>query len=159
MTETLGTLSLRAPSARSNRMVARMLHTPGVQRVIGRALALITFTGRRTGTVYTTPVSYRREGDTVIVLTKVGRRWWRNLVPEAPVRLRLAGHDLAGTAHAQVSDESDLTTIREALADRRFDAKAFGIALQKDGRPSEADTRTLLGQVVVVRIALSSTGH
>ena len=39
---------------------------------------LITFTGRKTGKVFTTPVRFIRNGETVRCFTSSGTRWWRN---------------------------------------------------------------------------------
>ncbi|HEX6255956.1 MAG TPA: hypothetical protein VFZ70_09115 [Euzebyales bacterium] len=39
----------------------RLLHTPGLQRWVGRGTALLTLTGRRTGQTY--PASYARDAD------------------------------------------------------------------------------------------------
>ncbi len=37
-------------------MMKLMLKTPGLEQWLGRQLALLTFTGRKTGQQYTTPV-------------------------------------------------------------------------------------------------------
>ena len=69
-------------------------------------LALITVTGRRSGRKYTFPVGYRQEGG--IVTIEVGwparKRWWRNLVGGASVRMRIRGEEREGFAEA-VGDE------------------------------------------------------
>ncbi len=70
---------------------------------------LITFTGRRSGKQYTTPVAYLGEGDTIILTTD--SPWWKNLRGGAPVRLRVKGQDLTGTAEAVTDEEA----IAEAL--------------------------------------------
>ena len=55
-------------------------------------LMLVWFTGRKSGRVYRQPVSYVREGDTL--LTPGGGRWKLNLRGGEPVRLRLEGRDV-----------------------------------------------------------------
>jgi deazaflavin-dependent oxidoreductase (nitroreductase family) len=52
-------------------------------------LMLVDHTGRRTGRTYHQPVSYVRDGDTL--LTPGGGRWTRNLRDGEPVELRVAG--------------------------------------------------------------------
>lgn len=61
-------------------------------------LMLISYAGRKTGKAYRQPVSYVRDGDTL--LTPGGGRWTRNLAGERrrPVRIRLRGRDLAARA-------------------------------------------------------------
>ncbi|HEU4758626.1 MAG TPA: nitroreductase/quinone reductase family protein [Dehalococcoidia bacterium] len=65
---------------------------------------LITVTGRRTGSPYTTPVNYVREGETLTVFSRRERRWWRNLRGGAPVVVRLKGRDLSGTGEVLPAD-------------------------------------------------------
>jgi deazaflavin-dependent oxidoreductase (nitroreductase family) len=59
---------------------------------------LITVEGRTTGRFYTTPVNYVRDGDTVTMVCRAFRRWWRNLKGGAPVTLRIRGRTLRGMA-------------------------------------------------------------
>lgn len=61
---------------------------------------LITFTGRKSGKVYTTPVQYARVEDTVYVVTSQQYVWWKNLIGGAEVEVRLRGKDYHGFAEA-----------------------------------------------------------
>jgi deazaflavin-dependent oxidoreductase (nitroreductase family) len=63
---------------------------------ISRNLMLVTHVGRRTGRTYRQPVSYVRDGDTL--LTPGGGRWTRNLQDGKPVEVRLAGHRVTARA-------------------------------------------------------------
>ena len=130
------------------------LRTPVLQRWLGRSTALITFTGRKTGRSYATPVSYARDGSTVVVLTRVGRRWWRNLTGDAPVEIRLAGHDHRATATARVGNDDDAELVSGFLAQRPFDAKAHGVPIRADGQPDRQALMDLLPNIVVARITL-----
>src|SRR5215469_12284590 len=58
-------------------------------------LMLISYTGRKTGKAYRQPVSYVRDGETL--LTPGGGRWTLNLGGGRPVRIRLRGRDLPAT--------------------------------------------------------------
>jgi deazaflavin-dependent oxidoreductase (nitroreductase family) len=69
----------------------------------GRNLMLAFVIGRKTGKTYRQPVSYVRDGDTL--LTPGGGNWKRNLVSDVPVRLRVRGKDLAATP--ELIDEPD----------------------------------------------------
>ena len=67
--------------------VARLvLQTPLHPLMSGRMM-LLSFTGRKTGRTYTTPVSYVREGNSLLV--PGGGAWWRNLESGLPARARL----------------------------------------------------------------------
>lgn len=56
------------------------------------ALMLVSFQGRKTGKRYQQPISYVRNGDTL--LTPGGGNWKRNLTEDQPVRLRLRGKEV-----------------------------------------------------------------
>jgi deazaflavin-dependent oxidoreductase (nitroreductase family) len=137
------------PPRWANAMVKGMLRTPGLQRLIGSQIALISVTGRRTGKRYTTPVSYDRQGDDVIVLTKRIRTWWRNLEADPRVEIRLAGRTVRATARIGVDGHEALATLIRFFEHRPRDATAYGLG---GDRLDEARARTLLEQVVVIRI-------
>lgn len=88
------------PSARMRRQAKLMGAANVVMRQVlslpfptplSRRLMLLTVTGRRTGKVYRQPISYVRNGETL--LTPGGGRWKLNLEPGRPVSLRIAGKD------------------------------------------------------------------
>lgn len=59
---------------------------------LGGRLMLVTLTGRRSGKTYHQPVSYVRDGNTL--LTPGGGKWKLNLQPGRPETIRLRGHDI-----------------------------------------------------------------
>jgi hypothetical protein len=64
-------------------------------------LMLISYTGVKSGKSYLQPVSYARDGETL--LTPGGGRWTLNLKNDRQVRLRLRGRDVP--AHADLVAE------------------------------------------------------
>ena len=52
--------------------------------LLSKNIMLITFTGRKSGKVYTLPVNYVRDGDVFSVVSFRHRTWWRNLRGGAP---------------------------------------------------------------------------
>ena len=64
-------------------------------------LMLIAYTGVKSGKAYRQPVSYARDGETL--LTPGGGRWTLNLKGGRPVRLRLRGRTVP--AHADLVGE------------------------------------------------------
>lgn len=88
-----------------NRLVARVLSSP-VSGLLDGSLLLLTLRGRRTGREITLPVQYAVGPDAIWVWPgrPETKTWWRNLVDEAPVRIRLRGRDVAGSAVAVRSD-------------------------------------------------------
>lgn len=138
-----------------NVLMTAMLRTPGLQRVIGRTIALITVTGRTTGRRYTTPVTYDRDGDTVTVLTKTFRTWWRNLDASPAVDLRLAGRRYRGRARASVGDPATLPQFVAFLEHRRRDARFYGITFTDEGHVDQRQAAAVLPDLVIITVTLS----
>ena len=95
-----------APFVAMNRAVNPVLRTilrsPAHRLVSGR-VALITYSGRKSGRSYTIPVFYRDKGDEVTIAVGWPERkvWWRNLTGEGgEVRLMVRGRELRGHAVA-----------------------------------------------------------
>src|SRR5215213_1728507 len=60
---------------------------------MGRSTLLFTYTGRKSGKAYTTPVNYLRDGDTLLVVSSCEHIWWKNLRAGAPVAVRVRGYN------------------------------------------------------------------
>ena len=142
------------PPKWANSMMKWALTTPGLQGMIGQGVALLTFTGRKTGKPYTIPISYHREDNIVTVITKRQRKWWHNFEAPLEVELRLAGRTYSGTAEARPSDDDTLEFMIRYLEKRPIDAKAYG--LKKDEVTREKIAR-ILPQIVVIRIEIAPT--
>jgi len=72
--------------------------------VLGRYLTAVSYTGRRSGRTFRTPVGYRRAGDvvTIQVMFPDAKKWWRNFTGEGgPLTLELPGGDRTGHAVAK----------------------------------------------------------
>jgi hypothetical protein len=78
-----------------NRIVTTILRSPW-HKMRSDHLLLLTFTGRKSGKEFTTPMRYVQKGNTVRMT--VVYPWWRNLVGEANVRVLLRGQLRTGTA-------------------------------------------------------------
>lgn len=90
-----------------NRTVTAVLHSPA-HGVFGldRFSMVLTYTGRKSGTSYSLPLAYTRDGDTITTFALFTNTvWWKNLRGGAPVTLRLRGRDYAGVA--QVIEDTD----------------------------------------------------
>lgn len=140
------------PPEWANSLMKWALNTPGIQAMVGKGVALLTFEGRRTAKSYTIPVSYQREGDTVTVITKRVRNWWRNFQTPLHVELRLAGETHGGTALIRSDEENILDFMTEYLKKRPIDAKAYGLG--KDEVVREKIAR-IVPHIVVIDIELS----
>ena len=154
------TAEIRIPRDRppdwANSWMRWALTTPGIQRMVGQGVALLSFRGRRTATPYVIPVSYHREGDTVSVITKRQRRWWHNFETPIDVELRLAGQSYTGRAEIVSDDAETLEFMTEFLATRPIDAKAYGLA--KDERTNDKIAR-IIPHIALLRITLTPMGE
>ena len=141
-----------------NSLMTWMLSTPGIQALVGRGVALLTFGGRRSGKRYTIPVSYQRDDNIVTVVTKRQRNWWRNFETPADVELRLAGREFTGKAEAKTDEIDALEFMRDFLEKRPIDAKAYGLARDQAGRIASSEVAKILPHIVVIRISIAPDG-
>jgi len=70
---------------------------------------LIEFKGRKSGRMFTTPVSYHIEGDRVHCFTSQEFGWWRNLVDAKKVVLTLKGDRIVGAPTVWVDEPEKIT--------------------------------------------------
>jgi hypothetical protein len=126
----------------ANVVMRRLLSLPFPTPLSAR-LMLLTVTGRRTGKVYRQPISYVRNGDTL--LTPGGGRWKRNLDPDRPVSLRIRGKDQP--AVATIIDDIDeverLLTI--IVKDNPAAGKFMPISMDSAGHVNVEQLRRAVG--------------
>jgi hypothetical protein len=79
----------------ANPLMKALLLSPFHGGMSGR-LMVITFTGRKSGKKYSTPVGYVRDGSEIYVFTS--SPWRLNFKDWAPVSMRIRGKDVQGTA-------------------------------------------------------------
>lgn len=87
-----------------NPIMKWLLRSP-LHSVVSGTYMLLTITGRRTGTVYTTPVQYAQQGDVLYAITSAGYTWWKNLRGGAEVKVLLRGKSLSGQAEASTAPQ------------------------------------------------------
>jgi hypothetical protein len=136
----------------ANPALKLLLRSP-LHRLVSRGTMLISYTGRKSGRRYTTPVNYLRDGDTILVVSQAARTWWRNLRGGAPVTLLIAGSELRGIAECYEDPQRVaaglLVLLRQLPAFRKY----ANIALTADGQPVRSGDLAQLAQgKVIVRI-------
>jgi deazaflavin-dependent oxidoreductase (nitroreductase family) len=141
------------PSAKqpnSRRFMTWMLRSPF--HIFMGGILLITVTGRKSGRAISTPVNYARDGDTVLITSKVDRTWWKNLRGGAKVAVLINGKTY----------QADATVIEERAAVERELLRFFrlikrtiaGIHLDEDGQPTKPDK---FAQVAQTRVMIEIT--
>ncbi|MCI0678160.1 MAG: nitroreductase/quinone reductase family protein [Actinobacteria bacterium] len=143
------------PPAWANRMMVWALHRPVLRSWIGSEIAVLTFTGRRTGKRYTIPISYQRDGDVVTMVTKRARTWWHNFETPAEVELRLAGKPHVGKAEVMTDYAENLEFMTRYLARRPIDAKAYGLGKDEITKDKVAE---IMPHIVLIRIEIAPLG-
>lgn len=135
-----------------NKTMKFVLRSP-LHGVISKYLLLITFTGRKSGKTYSTPVSYAQEDGQVTIFTHAN--WWKNLRGGAPVRLRLRGRDVSGQAEPIAEDKQE---IAEALASHLqkspFDARYYDVTIDKNGNPNLEEVERAVQSVTMICVQL-----
>lgn len=137
-----------------NPIIGWLLRTP-LHGLMSESVMLITFTGRKSGKTYTTPVNYSQDGDVLTIVSFRRRTWWRNLRDGAPISVRLRGQDLAATGHV-IEDDAGVTEALVAYLQRmpRY-ARYFQVALDPDGQPNPEDVARAARDRVMVRVTLA----
>ncbi len=123
------------------------------QTPMSRRLILLSYTGRKTGKVYTIPVSYVEQGD--VLLIPGGGAWKTNLENGQTVRVWFRG--LERRASPEVI--RDLDEVQELvafmMAANPAVSRFIGVPKQRDGRPdSEKLERAVRGGFALVRLRL-----
>lgn len=105
-------------------------------------LMLVSYTGVKSGRAYLQPVSYARDGDTL--LTPGGGRWTRNLKDSRPVHLRLRGKTVPAYADL-IADPAEVERLLEVIAAGNPRAMRFlPIPRRPDGRLDPAALATAI---------------
>jgi len=135
-----------------NNAMKFVLQSP-VHRMVSKYILLVTFTGRKSGRTYTTPVSYSQFDDQVYIFTHAN--WWKNLCGGAPVTLQLQGRELKGWAEPVAEDKDTIATWLAAhLRDVPSDAKYYSVTLDKQGNPKADEVKKAVQTVTMIRVRL-----
>jgi deazaflavin-dependent oxidoreductase (nitroreductase family) len=121
--------------------------------MVSKTITLITFTGRKSGKVYSTPVSYSQNGSQVTIFTH--GEWYKNLAAGAPVTLRIRGKDYTGQADVTVADKTAKATgLTDHLKAVRNDAKFYSVTFDEAGEPHKDEIEKAVDDVVMIRVTL-----
>src|SRR6516225_3328280 len=133
-----------------NPIVILLLHSP-LHSFMDKSTILITLTGRKSGKKYTFPVSYVRDGDTLMMISQREHSWWKNLRGGAPVTLYIQGHTLK--ARGEVFTDAETVANKLLLFLQQFPnyQRLIHIKLAANGQPEdlEAFQRFAKGMVIV----------
>ncbi len=117
---------------------------------------IITYTGRKSGKVFSTPVNYVRDGEALWTVSYRGRTWWRNL-SDSPVTLRIQGKDVTGVAKAITDQREVADCLMVYLRKAPQIAKYMGVGLDASGQPKAEGVAEAAKARVMVRVQLSGS--
>jgi deazaflavin-dependent oxidoreductase (nitroreductase family) len=135
-----------------NRAMKFVLGSP-LHGVVSKTVLLITFTGRKSGKAYTTPVSYSQHDDQVHIFTHA--HWWKNLQAGSTVTLRLRGREVRGLTEPVAEDKQAVAAGLAAHLRRvPSDARYYGVTFDDHKNPRAADVEEAARTVVMIRVRL-----
>ena len=121
--------------------------------MVSKSMLLITFTGRKSGKTYTTPVDYSQDGDQVTIFTHAN--WWKNMIGGAPVTLRIRGRDLQGIAEPVAEDKAAVAAgLMEHLRKVPSDGKYYGVTFDDQKNPRADEIEKAAQSSVMIRVQL-----
>lgn len=121
-----------------NSMMQALLRSP-IHGVISKNFMLISYTGRKSGKAYTTPVNYVQEDGMILVTSFRDRTWWRNLIGGAHVSLLVKGKSLEGVGEA-ITDETEVARYMSIYLSKVPQmAKYFHVGVGEDGKLRQED--------------------
>lgn len=123
---------------------------------VSKDIVLIQFTGRKSGRVYTTPVSYIQDGDVVKIFTDANGKWWKNFQHGAPIKLWLQGREVQGTGEAVTDHAKIVPEVKDFLERVPRDASLYGIKLDQNGSLSLDAAAHAAEDTVMIRIQLAA---
>lgn len=136
-----------------NPLMKWLLRSP-LHGMVSKGVMLVTYTGRKSGKVYSTPVNYIRAGDLLLTTSFKGRTWWRSLRGGAPVTVRLQGKDLPAAAEVVEEGQGVVENLAEIMRQAPQYARYLGVRLDGDQKPDLDDVRRAAQERVVVRTRL-----
>ena len=141
-----------AKTSIANRVPAAILLSP-LHKLLSKSRLVLSFTGRRSGTRYSTPVNYLQRGCELLITTD--SKWWRNLEGGVPVEVRLRGRQVRATAEAIRDPERVADALTALIVDHRAYGRWAHVHVDAGGVPDAAEVRAEVARGrVLVRVLL-----
>ncbi|HYP40548.1 MAG TPA: nitroreductase family deazaflavin-dependent oxidoreductase [Chloroflexia bacterium] len=121
---------------------------------LAESVLLLTFTGRKSGKEFTTPVGYTQHGDTLTVFT--GRPWWKNLQERPNVRVWVRGRDLDGVAQVMTDNAEVARAAQAFIAEQGAkNAQRIGLLVARGCQPTYQELLEATRDRVVILIKVA----
>lgn len=137
-----------------NPVMKSVLRSP-LHAMVSDQIMILSFTGRKTGQTYSTPVSYFKDNKTVYCFTHAG--WLKNLVGGAKVQLLIRGQEYIGTAFPVRDDrERKIVGLGKLLTAVPFDARFYDVAIDQQGVLDQKDLGRAADDATMIEVRLDS---
>jgi len=138
-----------------NPVMKSVLKSP-LHSMVSNQIMIFSFTGRKTGQSYSTPVSYFQENETVYCFSHAS--WWKNLVGGAKVRLLIRGQERIGTAIPIREDrEKKILGLGKLLTAVPFDARFYNVEIDKQGNLDQNDLGPAADNATMIEVHLDGS--
>ena len=115
---------------------------------------LMTYTGRKSGKIYTVPMNYLDIEGVLYTISSPERTWWRNLRGGAEVTLRLKGEDKKAWAEA-IEDQAEVAEKLSLYFKKAPQiARYMKVRIDVDGSPNAEDIHRLTQEKVMVCMSM-----
>ena len=121
-----------------NPIVILLLHSP-FHSLLDKSTIVITVTGRKSGKTYTMPVSYMRDGDILMMISRREHNWWKNFRGGIQVMLCLQGRTLKASGEVITDTETVANKLLLYLRQLPGYQRLMHMKLAEDGQPEDPE--------------------
>jgi hypothetical protein len=135
-----------------NALIGGLLRSP-LHGLLSNSTLVLSFSGRKSGKVYTFPVGYYDLKDESVIVIPL-HDWWKNLRDGVPVTVWLKGRQYAGRAEAFYKHEATVKELDRLIRDSANLKRVFKIPLDGEGQPDPNRVRQVAEFLALIRIQL-----
>lgn len=121
-----------------NLPVEWILRSP-LHRPLSNSILLMNVHSRKSGRDFVLPVNYVTIGNEILIVSRQGRTWWKNLVGGALVDLRIEGDNFVGQADVLTDPDEKVDAFLDLIRRSPQYCKRLGIVLTPTGNPANPE--------------------
>lgn len=134
-----------------NKFMKFMIYSP-LGGLMGKGMAVITVTGRKTGKQISTPINVIKTENVYSVISSRERTWWRNLRGGAEATLRVAGRTFKVDGQVFESNDEVKAGMMLFIHQQPMMAKYLKVHVNEDGSLNEKDLERVVNERVLVKL-------
>jgi deazaflavin-dependent oxidoreductase (nitroreductase family) len=132
-----------------NPIIIWLLRSP-LHSLMDKSTILVTITGRKSGKKYTFPISFMRDGDTLLMISQREHTWWKNLRGCAQVTLYMQGYTSKARGEAFTDTETVANKLLLFLQQFPRYQRLIHIKLLANGQPENPEAFQRFAQEMVI---------